>query len=165
MIPLTDSIPSKNILRTKRPVSFFNGGVGKKGVEVEDYNKGKKSELNNTSIRNGDSEPDSNVVKRGNKTGSRVERTDLRNSNETAPGITDSDSNVICEPQLQVTEKDSISTGTHSDSVVLQNGNVTNTLLESDLQFLGKESGCVSMAKENDVMDGKDATNWNVWLR
>ncbi|XP_023740984.1 uncharacterized protein LOC111889083 isoform X1 [Lactuca sativa] len=153
-----DSIPSKNILRTKRPVSFFNGGVGKKGVEVEDYNKGKKSELNNTSIRNGDSEPDSNVVKRGNKTGSRVERTDLRNSNETAPGITDSDSNVIiCEPQLQVTEKDSV-----SNSVVLRNGNVTDTPLESDLQFLGKESGSVSMAKENDVKDGRDATNGNV---
>lgn len=168
-----DSNPYKNILRTRRPLGVFNGGVGK------------RLELNDAKVWNGDSgpeirlpgkkayvPPDSGVLKRvvqdGNEAGSKVETIDSWNGNETVAGITDAGSRdavskeVLCAPQVKITAEDSVSVDVHSDSVVRRNGNAIDTPLELNVQFAGMESGSVCMGKENDVKGGRGDANGNV---
>ncbi|KAL4564562.1 hypothetical protein LXL04_028626 [Taraxacum kok-saghyz] len=124
-IPLTDFISYKNIPRTKRPFGVFNGG---------------NKPLAKTAEWNGDS--DSVVHSHGKKYDSNV----INGGKETAIST-----DVLCEPQVQVTEKGSVSIGTHSDSILLQNGNGNGNGTDTP-----SESGAVFLGNENDVKDGGD---------
>lgn len=133
----------------------------------------KESELTDTALQNDDystrnkpnagatSENGSTKGNAGATSGPIVEATDLQNRNDTAIRITDTvPTKIYCEPQLQVTAKDSVSVHAHSESLHVQNGTVPN----SDLDVARKESACVEalsmfMTKENDV---RDANNRNV---